>query len=162
MIVSCSRVSPKPEKSARWTDGLDEAEVDEALTNAIVDTYDDYEQHTGLLTAIEDELAFPFPVQVLGETVTAVHMAWPEKDEFGLDLVMSGMASGIQSRRARSICLRRFPSDICIWPPIWTRGVARDVTAPNASATRLNGLVKRRSVDRTDRDRPLVQSSIPP
>src|SRR5690349_6585505 len=58
--------SGKKPKTARWTDELDKDEVDEALENATVDAHDEYERHTGLLTAIQDELAFPFQVQVLG------------------------------------------------------------------------------------------------
>ena len=70
-----------------WTQGLDEHEVREALDEATVDANGEEEQHTGLLTAIGDELAFPFRAKVLGEVVSVVGMEWPEGDEFGLDLV---------------------------------------------------------------------------
>jgi hypothetical protein len=78
----------KKAKSHLWTDGLDKADVRQALKDATVDAYGEDEQHTGLLTAIQDELDFPFQVQALGETVTVVDMEWPERDEFGLDLVV--------------------------------------------------------------------------
>ena len=54
-------------KRARWTDRLDRDAVREALEDACVDAYDEYEQHTGLLTMIENDLRFPFPAKVLGE-----------------------------------------------------------------------------------------------
>lgn len=92
--------SGKKSSTVRWTDGLDETEVEEALENATVDANGEDEQHTGLLTVIQDELAFPFQVQVLGETVTVVDMAWPENDEFGLDLVVerNGQRHRIEAR----------------------------------------------------------------
>jgi len=74
-------------RCSSWTTRLDEEKVQEALEEATVDCYNDSEQHTGLLTMIEQELAFPFPARVLGETVSVVGMEWPEDDEFGLDLV---------------------------------------------------------------------------
>jgi hypothetical protein len=92
--------SRKKSKTAWWTDELDKSEVAEALEDATVDAYDDHEQHTGLLTAIQDELAFPFSAQVLGESITIVDMEWPEKDEFGLDLIVerNGQRHRIEAR----------------------------------------------------------------
>jgi hypothetical protein len=92
----------KKSKTRLWTDGLDKTEVHEALENATVDAHDEGERHTGLLTAIQDELAFPFQVQVLGETVVVVDMEWPENDEFGLDLVVerNGQRHRIEARSA--------------------------------------------------------------
>lgn len=72
----------------KWTDGLDQQAVQDALEEATVDAHDEYEQHSGLLTAIQDDVEFPFPALVLGEPVTVVEMQWPEDDEFGLDLVI--------------------------------------------------------------------------
>lgn len=77
---------PKGEPK-RWTDGLDADEVRAALEEATVDAYDESEQHTGLLTMVENELVFPFRARVLGEEVDVVGMEWPEDDEFGLDLL---------------------------------------------------------------------------
>lgn len=83
-----------------WTQGLDAKQVREALEEATVDAYGEDEQHSALLTAIEDELAFPFPAQVLGENVSVVGMEWPEGDGFGLDLVCerSGQRHRIEAR----------------------------------------------------------------
>ena len=39
----------------------------QALDDACTDAYNEYEQHTGLLTAIEDALEFPFRAEVLGK-----------------------------------------------------------------------------------------------
>lgn len=73
--------------TAKWTDGLDPQDVEEALEDATVDAYDEYEQHTGLLTMVQDQVVFPFRARVLGEEVDVVDMEWPEGDEFGLDLI---------------------------------------------------------------------------
>jgi len=73
--------------SGRWTNSLDPEEVREALEEATVDAYGEDEQHTGLLTAIQDDVEFPFRAAVLGEEVDVVDMDWPEDDPFGLDLV---------------------------------------------------------------------------
>lgn len=83
-----------------WTQGLDEQDVHEALDEATVDANGEDEQHTGLLTAIGDELAFPFPARVLGEVLSVVGMEWPERDEFGLDLVCerNGVGHRIEAR----------------------------------------------------------------
>ena len=82
---------PRPLKSksgdAKWTQELDAQQVHAALEDAIVDAYDEYEQHTGLLTMIENEVQFPFRAKVLWELVNVIRMEWPEDDEFGLDFV---------------------------------------------------------------------------
>ena len=92
----------KKSKSGDWTKQLSETEVREAMHEATVDAYGEHEQHTGLLTVIEDELAFPFQGEVLGEVVQVVGMEWPENDEFGLDLVCE--RNGKQHRiEARSV-----------------------------------------------------------
>ena len=92
----------KKAKTHLWTDGLAKADVEQSLEDATVDAYGDDEQHTGLLTAIQDELEFPFQVQVLGETVTVVDMEWPENDEYGLDLVVerNGQRHRVEARSA--------------------------------------------------------------
>jgi hypothetical protein len=90
----------KNSRTGSWTNRLDETEVRQALADATVDAYDEYEQHTGLLTAIQDELAFPFKAQVVGETVMVVDVEWPENDEFGLDLVVerNGQRHRVEAR----------------------------------------------------------------
>ncbi len=54
----------------------------------ISEAYGDYEQHTGFMTALEEQFAFPFSAKVLGETLQVTGMEWPQGDEFGLDLVV--------------------------------------------------------------------------
>ncbi len=80
-------------------DGLDRVEVRAALEEATVDAYDEYEQYTGLLTMVQDQVVFPFRARVLGEEV---EMEWAEDDEFRLDLVCE--RGGKQHRiEARSV-----------------------------------------------------------
>lgn len=76
-----------PRRPARWTDKLPKAAVRAAFEEAVVDAYDDEEQHVGLLTLLGDELKFPFPAMVIGEEVRVTSMQWPEDDGFGLDFV---------------------------------------------------------------------------
>jgi Calcium binding len=73
--------------SIKWTSRLEPKEVCQAFEEAIVDCYGEYEQHSGLLTMIEDQVKFPFSARLLGETIQVVAMEWPEEDEFGLDFV---------------------------------------------------------------------------
>ena len=69
-------------------DALDPEAIDEAREEACVDAYDEYEQQTGFMTALGEELSFPFSAKVLGDSVTVAAMEWPEDSEFGLDLVI--------------------------------------------------------------------------
>ena|SRR5213593_4665964 len=88
----------------KWAKTLDERQVREAFEDAVVDAHDEYEQHSGLLTMIENEVKFPFSARVLGELITVVSMEWPEDDEFGLDFVCE--RNGEQHRvGARSVDL---------------------------------------------------------
>lgn len=49
---------------------LSKAQLDEMVAQATVDCCNDDEQATGLFTLIEDNLAVPFPTEVLGVPVT--------------------------------------------------------------------------------------------
>jgi hypothetical protein len=93
-----------------WTDNLDPDAIQAALEDAVVDAYDDDEQHAGLLTMVENELKFPFRARVLGEEVVVVGFEWPERDEFGLDLLCE--RKGVQQRvEARSVeLLKPYPA----------------------------------------------------
>jgi hypothetical protein len=51
---------PQSTDGKTWTQKLDKHKVCEALEEATVDAHDEDEQHTGLLTTIEDALVFPF------------------------------------------------------------------------------------------------------
>ncbi|MBI4454818.1 MAG: hypothetical protein HY644_02850 [Acidobacteria bacterium] len=77
-----------------------------SLRYQITDAYGEHEEHSGLLTMIEDQLRFPFHAKVLGDVVTVVGMEWPEDDEFGLDCVCE--RNGQRHRvEARSVDLIR-------------------------------------------------------
>ncbi len=49
---------------------LSKAQLDAMVEEATVDCYNEDEQVTGLFTLIEDNLAVPFPTEVLGVPVT--------------------------------------------------------------------------------------------
>ena len=102
----------KKKPTGHWTGQLDETEIRQALEEACVDAYDQYEQHAGLLTMIEDQVAFPFPGRVMGEEVQVVDMAWPEDDEFGLDLVCerNGRRHRVEAQRRSGPSVPRRPS----------------------------------------------------
>jgi hypothetical protein len=82
-----AKSSKSKSRESSWTSNLDKQAIRDAFEEATVDAYGDEEQHSGLLTVIGDELAFPFSVKVLGEVVDVVGMEWPKNDSFGLDLV---------------------------------------------------------------------------
>ncbi len=56
----------------------DPGRLQELIQEAIVDAYDEYEQHTGFLTMIEDNVVCPFKAKVIGETVEITEFKWPE------------------------------------------------------------------------------------
>jgi hypothetical protein len=85
-MAKSSKSKIKSERS--WFQKLDPDLIREAFDQATVDAYGDDEQHTALLTAIEDQLEFPFEAQVLGKAGRVVGMEWPHGDAFGLDLVV--------------------------------------------------------------------------
>ena len=70
------------------------------LEDATVDAHDKDEQHTGLLSVIQDELQFPFAAKLLGEVVQVVDMEWPDDDGHGLELVCerNGQRQPIEAR----------------------------------------------------------------
>ena len=78
----------KKSTPTQWIDALDPEAIEEAREEACVDAYDEYEQHSGFMTALEEELHFHTSAKVLGDDVTVVAMEWPEGSEFGLDLVI--------------------------------------------------------------------------
>ncbi len=48
----------KKKLATEWIEQMDAVQVDAAHEEATVDAYGDYEQHTGLMTALGDEPAF--------------------------------------------------------------------------------------------------------
>ena len=94
----------KAKLATEWIEQLDAEEVEAARDVATVDAYGEYEQHTGFMTALGDELAFPFKAKVMGETLQVTGMEWLKNDEFGLDLLVA--RNGEQHRMdARSVAL---------------------------------------------------------
>jgi hypothetical protein len=61
----------------------DPERLEELIEEATVDCHDEDEQHSGLLTVIEEEVVFPFEARVIGESVQITGMAWPDHG-FGL------------------------------------------------------------------------------
>ena len=57
------------------------AQLDALVEEATVDCYNEYEQLTGLFTMIEDNLAVPFPTQVLGVEVTVDRVELTNSDQ---------------------------------------------------------------------------------
>ena len=91
--------------SRKWWQRLDEQEVQEAMDEATVDANGEDEQHTGLLTVIQDELELPFNAELFGEIVQVTDMQWPEDDHYGLDLVCerNGRQQAIEARNVELV-----------------------------------------------------------
>jgi hypothetical protein len=56
----------------------DPERLDELIEEATIDCYNEDEQHSGLLTMIEDEVVFPFEAKVMGDVVRITGMQWPD------------------------------------------------------------------------------------
>lgn len=61
----------------------DPERLEELIEEATVDCHDEDEQHSGLLTVIEEEVVFPFKAKVLGDIVRITGVEWPDHG-FGL------------------------------------------------------------------------------
>jgi hypothetical protein len=72
----------------KWMTSLDAEAVRDAMEDACVDCYGEDEQCSGLTEMVGQELAFPFPAKVLGETVEVVDTIGSRHDAFGLDFVV--------------------------------------------------------------------------
>jgi len=96
-------INSKPTSPTGWIDTLDADEIELAYEEATTDAFGDYEQHTGLLTAIGHEVAFPFPAKVMGQVVQIVRMQWPNADEFGLDLIAESDGGRLHRIAAQSV-----------------------------------------------------------
>ena len=53
------------------------------IEEATVDSFDQHEQHSGLLTMIAERVTCPFHAKVIGEDVRVIEFAWP-KGGYGL------------------------------------------------------------------------------
>jgi hypothetical protein len=56
----------------------DPERLEELIEEATTDAYDDEEQHSGLLTMIEEHLGCPFKAKVIGEEIEVTDIEWPE------------------------------------------------------------------------------------
>ncbi len=74
--------------SIKWLQALDPDDVDDAIEEACVDCYGQEEQCSALVEMAGQELAFPFPARVMGETVEVVDSASSQYDPQGMDLVV--------------------------------------------------------------------------
>jgi hypothetical protein len=65
----CSKDWQKERLMSRGSFRTDPERLEKLIEAATVDCYDEEEQHSGLLTMIEDEVVFPFDAKVMGEIV---------------------------------------------------------------------------------------------
>ncbi|HKZ77527.1 MAG TPA: hypothetical protein VI750_07690 [Pyrinomonadaceae bacterium] len=57
---------------------INRARLDELIAEATVDCYGEEEEHTALLTMIEEHVVCPFRGKVIGETVEVTRFEWPK------------------------------------------------------------------------------------
>ncbi len=62
---------------------INRARLDELIDEATVDCYGKEEEHTALLTMIEEQVLCPFRAKVIGETVEVTRFEWP-KSGYGM------------------------------------------------------------------------------
>lgn len=58
--------------------GKDLARLAALIDEATIDCYGEEEQHSGLLTMIEDNVECPFQAKVIGEKVVVTGFEWPQ------------------------------------------------------------------------------------
>jgi hypothetical protein len=54
------------------------AHLEELIDEATIDCFGEDEEHTGLLTMIEEYVVCPFRAKVIGETVEVTGFRWPD------------------------------------------------------------------------------------
>ena len=62
---------------------INRARLDGLIAEATVDCYGQDEEHTALLSMIEDHVVCPFRAKLIGETVKVTRFEWP-KSGYGL------------------------------------------------------------------------------
>jgi len=67
------------------------AQLEELIDKATIDCYSEDEQHTGLLTMIEEHVVCPFRAKVIGEPVEVTGFQWPDS---GLGLLAICLRKG--------------------------------------------------------------------
>ena len=89
----------KPASPSDWVRLLDAAAIEAAWDDAVVDAYDDDEQWSGIMNAIENDLQFPFSAKVMGLEVSVVGAEQPQVGR-GLDLIveLNGQKHRIEAR----------------------------------------------------------------
>lgn len=58
--------------------GISRKRIDELIEEATVDCYGEAEEHTGLLTMIQDNVVCPFRARVIGEEIEVIDLEWPD------------------------------------------------------------------------------------
>ncbi len=69
--------------AAKRRTAKDRKRLADLVKEGTVDAYGEDEQHSSLLTMIDDEVVCPFKAKVIGEEVEVVDFAWP-KEGYGL------------------------------------------------------------------------------
>lgn len=100
-------------RNRNWISAIPKADIDAAVEESFVDAYGEHEQHSGVLTMIEERIDFPFQAKVIGTEVSVAGMSWPDVDEFGLDLIIEGDDGEDYPIAAQSVePLKPFPAGI--------------------------------------------------
>lgn len=71
-----------------WIKKFGADEIRSAMEEACIDCYDPEEQSNGLFHMLDQELAFPFPATVIGETVEVVSVTSAKFDSLGIDVIV--------------------------------------------------------------------------
>ena len=71
---------------AKKARGKDRERLQALIEEATIDCYGEYEEHTGLMSMIEENVVCPFQAKVIGEDVEVVELRSPQSG-FGLDAV---------------------------------------------------------------------------
>jgi hypothetical protein len=61
------------------------------IDQATRDSFDESDEHAGLLSTIRAEVVCPFPARLAGEEVECIRLDWPKKG-YGLNAVCKSMA----------------------------------------------------------------------
>lgn len=63
---------------------MNESHLRELIEEATIDCYDEHEEFWGLLTALGDELSFPFEAKILGDSVTVTGISQKSTERRGV------------------------------------------------------------------------------
>lgn len=79
-MTSRKSKTKKPSPRKQWVH-LPTARLDEMISEAIVDCYNEFEELTGIYTMIEENLALPFTTTILGVEVKVERIDFYDADE---------------------------------------------------------------------------------